>query len=113
MLDELDVKDDQGKIIISPDLKVRHKKSQYEYTVDNVVEDDDGTINVVLKLPEEPRFDPPLNQDVIQDNKAHKSYLYEVDPAGLYIIDDNPEASEEDALISVTQDEFEKEYEVK
>ena len=61
MLDELDVKDDQGKIIISPDLKVRHKKSQYEYTVDNVVEDDDGTINVVLKLPEEPRFDPPLN----------------------------------------------------
>ena len=69
MLDELDIKDDQGKVIISPDLKVRHKKSQYEYTVDSVIEDDDGAVNVILKLPEEPRFKPPVSQDIIQDNK--------------------------------------------
>ena len=113
MLGELDIKDDQGKVIISPDLKVRHKKSQYEYTVDNVVEDDDGTVNVILKLPEEPRFDPPAEQDIIQDNRRHSDYLYEVDPHGLYVVDDDLETSDEDALISVAQDEFEKEYEVK
>ena len=29
MLDEMDVKDDSGGIIISPGLKVRHKKNQF------------------------------------------------------------------------------------
>ena len=117
MLNEkIDVTDDQGNIIISPDLKVRHTKSQYEYTVDNVVQDPDGTVNIILKLPEEPRFDPPGETTIIQDNKRAKKYLYEVDPSGLYIIDDEVDQESEPAeneLISVTQDEFEKEYEVK
>ena len=117
MLNEkLDVTDDQGNIIISPGLKVRHKDSQYEYTVDNVVQDPDGTINVILKLPEEPRFEPPGEMTIIPDNKNTQKYLYEVDPSGLYIVDDTEEDTDETSpneLISVTQDEFEKEYEVK
>jgi len=119
MLDEIDIKDEQGNIIISPGLKVRHKGSQYEYTVDNVVEDPDGEVNVILKMPEEPRFEPPIDdQGVIQD---HKRFLYEVDPGGLYIVDaetddikfDRHGSLEPEDLLSVTQSEFEKEYEVK
>ena len=56
---ETDVKDERGEIVISPGLKVRHKDSQFEYTVDGVVQDDSGKIQVVLRLPDEPRFDPP------------------------------------------------------
>ncbi len=118
MLDEMDVKDDSGGIIISPGLKVRHKKSQYEYTVDNVVEDPDGEINIILQMPEEPRFEPPVDdQELIQDNKKEGKFLYEVDPAGLYVIDAQEDVEVDDLsadeLLSVSQDEFEKEYEVK
>ena len=35
-LSEVDVLDKQGNIIISKDLKVRHKDSGYEYTVDDL-----------------------------------------------------------------------------
>ena len=118
MLDETDVKDDSGNIIISPGLKVRHKKSQYEYTVDNVIADPDGKVNVVLQMPEEPRFEPSIDdQGIIQDSRAPGKFLYEVDPAGLYMIDTEEEVAvdelESTDLLSVTQDEFEKEYEVK
>jgi hypothetical protein len=61
-LKELDVQDKEGNIVISPDLKVRHKDSQYEYTVDSVIKDDDKEIVVLLRLPEMPRVDPEDNQ---------------------------------------------------
>ena len=118
MLDETDVKDDQGNIVISPGLKVRHKSSQFEYTVDDVVNGPEGEINVILKMPEEPRFDPPEEeQEVIQDNRESSKFLNEVDPSGLYVMtdeevdDDQPMGPEE--LLSVPQAEFEKDYEVK
>ena len=122
MLDEMDVRDEQGSIIISPGLKVRHKGSQYEYTVDNVIEDPDGEVNVILKMPETPRFEPPVDdKGVIQDHNRQTKFLYEVDPSGLYVVDTETDDSELDRhgslepedLLSVTQSEFEKEYEVK
>jgi len=121
MLGETEVKDDDGNIVISPGLKVRHKKSQYEYTVDDVVDDPSGEIQVILRMPEEPRFEPPPeSKGIMRDNKLGDSVLYEVDPEGLYVMDSGTEAlgqpeelaGEEDRL-AVPQEEFEREYEVR
>ena len=85
--------------------------------MDNVIEDPDGDLNIILQMPEDPRFEPPIDdQGLIQDNKATGKFLYEVDPAGLYIVDAEEvevEELEPSDLLAVTQDEFEKEYEVK
>ena len=122
MLDEIDIKDKQGNVIVSPGLKVRHKKSQYEYTIDNVVQDPDGEVNVILKMPEEPRFEPPPEEDtVINDDKDLRDgeMLYEIDPSGLYLTvpetetEDPTAPLQDDEFLAVPQDEFEKEYEVK
>jgi len=117
MLGETDVKDKHGNIVIEPELKVRHKESQYEYTVDDVIEDDNGEVTVILRMPEEPRFvPPPEKQDaVIADVRDKENVLYEVDPDDLYF---EPEVgstldTDEDVLMAVPQEEFEKEYEVK
>ena len=117
MLGEIDLKDQHGNIIIQPGLKVRHKKSQYEYTVDSIVKAADGTINVILKMPETPRFEPaPEDPGVISDNTSEKNILYEVDPDGLYFFADEEgtkEPARDEEFLAVPQEEFEKEYEVK
>jgi len=46
---EADIKDKKGNIIVSAGLKVRHKKSQFEYTIDSVVQDKGGQIVVLLR----------------------------------------------------------------
>jgi|TARA_B100000242_G_C43019122_1_gene474153 hypothetical protein len=111
-LKELDVQDKEGNIVISPDLKVRHKDSQYEYTVDSVIKDDDKEIVVLLRLPEMPRVDPEDNTPSIISDLASEKVLYEIDPnVSIYVPDDEEES--EDDLLAVSQKEFEKEYEVK
>jgi len=116
MLGETDVKDKQGNIVIEPGLKVRHKKSQYEYTVEDVVEDGDG-VTVVLRMPEEPRFEPPADAPdvVISDSRGTKSVLSETDPDVIYFEPEDGSTLDtpEDALMAVPQEEFEKDYEVK
>ena len=113
---ETDVKDSSGAIIITPGLKVRHKESQYEYTVDSVTQDDSGGIEVVLRLPDEPRFEPELpGTDIIRARgKGDSNIIYEIDPSALYY-EPEPEDIQDDEveLISVPEKEFEKEYEVK
>ena len=108
---EADAVDSDGRVLISPGLKVRHKDSQFEYTVDNVFQDD-NEIKVVLHLPEEPRFDPkPQEPEVLGAEKPKKSeVMYEVDPSALYFEPEDEEAAD---TITVTQEEFEEEYEVK
>tara|TARA_Y100000310_G_C20512828_1_gene729718 strand:+ start:197 stop:763 length:567 start_codon:yes stop_codon:yes gene_type:complete len=73
-LQEADVFDDEGNLVVGKDLKVRHKKSQYEYTVDDVLEDPQtGEVQISLRLPDEPRFEPPPQGDeVLVGNKAQK-----------------------------------------
>jgi len=84
-LDEADVYDDRGNIIITKDLKVRHISSQFEYTVAEVVPGSEGQVNIVLRAPEEPRFTPAgFTEDI-----------------------------EGEGEIVISQDEFEKDYEVK
>lgn len=113
-LEEIDVQDSDGRVVVSPGLKVRHKDSQYEYTVDSVVQDDKGKHVVVLNLPEEPRFEPaPDDKDIISDLSS-KEVIYEADPS-LMIYE--PETVEDEQpgvdFIAVPEEEFEKDYEVK
>jgi hypothetical protein len=113
---ETDIKDKRGNIIISPGLKVRHKDSQYEYTVDQVLQEPDGKVTVMLASPEEPRFDPAAEDGVLSDRKKKSSVLYEADPVSslddlFYLPAEDDE--QEDDLLAVPADEFEKEYEVK
>ena len=113
---ESEIEDKQGNIVISPGLKVRHKKSQYEYAVDSVI-DNDGEIEVILRLPDEPRFEPESSTELIQSkSKNNPNIMYEVDPSAMFYEPDNFSEEiddDEPELISVTEKEFEKDYEVK
>ena len=122
VVNETDVFDDRGNMIIGKDLKVRHKKSQYEYTVDDVLEDaESGEVQIALRMPEDPRVapDPPAEEIIADTNKKSKpQVLGEQDPpsqlptdAELEITYGSPEGEEE--IFFIDQDEFEKEYEVK
>lgn len=119
-LKETDIQDASGRIVISPGLKVRHKDSQFEYTVDSVVTDEDQKHVVVLNLPEEPRFDTnpgTSGDDTLLSDLSNKDVIYEVDPnVVLYEpeIDAEDQAPEEGLdYLAVPEEEFEKEYEVK
>ena len=115
---ETDVLDKDGNVVIASDLKVRHKESQYEYTVDSVVKDEAGEVVVLLRLPEEPRFDSEPSPDALMSDLKDKEVIYEVAP-GLMI--QEPESPQEDDqpdedgldFLAVSKDEFEKDYEVK
>ena len=115
-MNETDIKDKRGNIIISPGLKVRHRDSQFEYTVDQVVKEPSGEVTVMLASPEEPRFDPGEEEAVLSDTGQSGKVLYEIDPAlgsdDVYYVPDEDDTSEDD-LLAVPSEEFEKEYEVK
>jgi hypothetical protein len=105
-LKEVDLVDGEGNILISKDLKVFHKKSGYEYTVDDVVNTDDG-IKVILREPEDPRFLPPASTDILDEMSADLLNNPDISiDAGL---EDDPE----EVLFVVDEETFEKEYEVK
>jgi hypothetical protein len=108
---ELDVFDDRGNMIIGKDLKVRHKKTQLEYTVDDVDMDKDGELQIILRLPDEPRIEPPPEE---QDNVILTARQGPDDP-----LPASMPSPEEDMrppnnfVVIVGEKEFEKEYEVK
>ena len=54
VISEINVYDSRGKMIIGQDLKVLHKSSGYEYTVDKV-SGNDGSAQITLRTPESPR----------------------------------------------------------
>lgn len=111
---ETDIKDKRGNVIISSGLKVRHKKSQYEYTVDSIVKDKSGKIVVMLKSPETPRFQNPTQQKKTLVDKNLSQVIYEAEPIGDFSSEYYaPEDESPDDLIAVDSTEFEKEYEVK
>ena len=113
-LTEIDVQDKVGNIVISPDLKVRHKDSQYGYTVDAVIEDEKGEPVVLLRMPDEPRIDTevsPPDPDLMADLQTGE-VLYEVDPSVVVYEPEKDDLSDSD-LLAVPKEEFEKEYEVK
>jgi len=135
VLNEVEVVDKRGNVIIHQGLKVRHKDSQFEYTVDDVIEDPKGDqLQIVLRLPDEPRFDPPSeSEDMLVGGKKQKlkkgNTINEQDPEALNLsippapepeiplpnedITSDTHFDADDKILVVNQDEFEREYEVK
>jgi hypothetical protein len=130
VMGEGDVFDDRGNLILSPDLKVRHKKSGYEYTIAQVKGDKPNDIQIILREPEEPRFDPPAEGEEVLGSPDDSAALNEEDAdpripglleptdtvdvdAQVQAISQLPEEEPSDNVVFVIdQEEFEKEYEV-
>lgn len=124
VLGETDVRDSRGNVTISPGLKVRHKKTQLEYTVDSVGEDESGNLTIHLLNPEEPRFKPSYGQKFVGEEAPLLSARPATGaPVGLAPIEEPQvnldkvpgpgiEGGEEVEFV-VDEKEFEKDYEVK
>lgn len=111
VIEESDVRSKDGTIVIQPGLKVRHKKSQYEYTVSDVEENPStGDVTITLQSPEMARFEPQTGGDVLSELDGEEAVVDQaiapLDPAA----DDELIDSEE--VFVVDEKEFEKDYEV-
>ncbi len=98
MINETKVLDDEGNVILDPDLKVRHKKSGFEYTIKKV-NDSDGVVSIVLRTPDTPRFTDAAVPDQVIAGREPKSAQY-------------AKPKKDNDSFEVSQQEFEKEYEV-
>ena len=128
-VNEIDLFDDRDNMIIGRDLKVRHKKSGFEYTVSDVLRDyETGEIMVKLRKPSVPRFskqdthNPKLHdgdRDLLGEDDMYTG-KYEVPGVELGAPEGTGPDSDEyddidvgdDVVFFMSQDEFEKEYEV-
>ena len=117
VIGEADVMDSQGNIVIKPGLKVRHKDSQYEYTVDSVTEDPEGNISLKLRNPDVGRIDPAdayavMSEDDLIAPQAAAQAAAPPEELPVQAAEPGEEISDDDVFV-VDQEEFEKEYEVK
>ena len=106
-LSEVDVTDKEGNVLISKDLKVVHKDSGYEYTVDDVITDQDGNVSFALRAPEDPRIDPPGSEGILVTSGPRMGSHHSQHP------NDENYPPEEGEIYIVDEKDFEKEYEVK
>ena len=122
-LEEVDMYDSRGNMLLAKDLKVRHKSSGYEYTVDHVEGEGDEAI-VYLRHPEDPRVIPPDSNLPLQektsvnlkglnfDNITGGQDLDVKVPEKIDLDQKALQAKEKASLLAVKRKEFEKEYEV-
>ena len=108
-LKEVDVLDDHGNILISRDLKVKHKKSGYEYTVDDIIKQGDD-VKVVLRSPESPRFHPPPGEEILGEQPLEVPAGSNSFSGDVKIKDSGNQ--EEEIIFVVNRKDFEKNYEV-
>jgi hypothetical protein len=114
VLGETDVRDARDNVIIQPGLKVRHKKTQLEYTVDSVTEEPGGELAIRLRNPEEPRFEPSHGQQFVGEEapllsaRPDPGLATDLEP----LEEPGPDAEEEVEFV-IDEKEFEKDYEVK
>jgi hypothetical protein len=126
-LDEVTVTDKSGNILVHPGLKVRHKSSGYEYTVAGIDGSNEKGLQVKLRLPEEPRFEPPpggeeilggpddLYEDDLVSPSAELPLSPPAIPSDIYVDADAEEvqiSAEEEVVFYVDEKDFEKNYEV-
>ena len=97
-LNETKIIDDDGNVILDPDLKVRHKKSGFEYTIKKV-KDEDGKVSIILRTPDTPRFTDANVPGQIITGRGSESAEY-------------AKPKKDNDSFEVGQEEFEKEYEV-
>jgi len=120
---EADVFDKRGNQLLSPGLKVRHKESGYEYTIDSVKGKGED-VEIRLRKPEVARFEPPQSQSELVEFDASKidygRAMGREDMGTIPVMKDKPASRDpvaddspaEDEIVVVTKTEFEKEYEV-
>lgn len=108
-LSEVDITDKEGNVLISKDLKVIHKDSGYEYTVDDVITDPDGNVTFALRAPEDPRIEPQGSEEIL----ATSAPIDRFRAADIAHGDEDPYPPEEGEIYIVDEESFEKEYEVK
>ena len=100
---ETDAFNERGDLLLSKGLKVRHKSSGYEYTVDHVEGQGDSAV-IFLRHPEVPRFQPPASSDPLMEQEGEEQ-------------EDGPpilakKSDEQIGLLRVSLEDFEKDYEV-
>ena len=128
---EAEMFDKEGHQLLSQGLKVKHKGSGYEYTVDHVEGDGENAV-VYLRHPEAPRFKPGDSADQLTEGEEEENVdRIKVDQVDLAKVSDDDTldvqvaaSSTQDpmdsmkqmgkgSLLKITKKEFEKEYEVK
>lgn len=127
---EADMFDKEGNQLLSQGLKVRHKGSGYEYTVDHV-EGDGENATVFLRHPEAPRFKPGSSEAQLTEADEDEESRISVDQVDLAKVSNDETLDMQVAadstqdpmdamkqmgkgsLLKITKAEFEKEYEVK
>ena len=116
-LTETDILNKSGKVVVGQGLKVRHKDSQFEYTIDSIEQGPDGEYKVTLRNPDAPRFEPAPSDALLGEEDgllaAPPAPSTEAEP----VVKVKPEDKDEplvgpDDLIVIDQEEFEKDYEV-
>jgi len=122
-LEEVDMYDNRGNMLLAKDLKVRHKASGYEYTVDHVEGEGDEAV-VYLRHPEEPRVLPPDANLPLQeetsvslkginfDNITGGQELDVKVPEKIDLDQQSLRTKEKASLLAIKRKQFEKEYEV-
>ena len=103
---ETKVFDDEGNLLLSPGLKVKHEDSGYEYSIDHV--DGEGPAAIIyLRHPDVPRFDPPENLSPLNELEEEvitpKPVASKQPPSAQSQVDKS-------SLLSVTVADFEKDY---
>ena len=101
---EVNVFNERGDLLLSKGLKVRHKSSGYEYTVDHVEGDGDNAV-VFLRHPDVPRFQPPDSGEPLNEQEAEEEPL-DIPPVLA------KKSDEQAGMLRVSLKDFEKEYEV-
>ena len=117
-LTETDLLDKSGKVVVGAGLKVRHKDSQFEYTVDSVDQGPDGEYKITLRNPDTPRFEPAESDSLLGEDDGLLPSPEMMPPGDDPVVKVNTASEEEplvgpDDMIVIDQSEFEKDYEVK
>ena len=116
-LTETDILDKSGKVVVGSGLKVRHKDSQYEYTIDSVEQGPDGEYKVTLRNPDAPRFEPAPSDALLGEDDGlipspGSTPVSDDEVVKVKTSDEEPLVGPDD-LIVIDQAEFEKDYEVR
>ena len=117
VIGEADVFNDAGNVILSRDLKVRHKPSGLEYTIDKIEGEQGDEVKIYMRPPEAPRFEPPAEEVDILGEPKNDAILGEQDPSGdldVLSLDQTEDLNDEpeEVVFVINQEEFEKDYEV-
>ena len=97
---EAELMDQRGNMLITQDLKVKHKESGYEYTVDRVEGERESAI-IYLRKPDVARFQPPAVTTRMNEFDGEEELLGQP----VVAVDNSNEE-----IFPITVSDFEKEY---